>query len=104
ELERTVVLCAGEFGRTPKLNPFEGRDHWPNGFSIALAGGGIRGGRVVGATDPAGIKDPVEAKTVADLHATVLKAVGLDPRRENVSPVGRPIALSEGSPIEALLA
>ena len=103
QLERTVVLCAGEFGRSPRINKLEGRDHWPNGFSIALAGGGIAGGRVIGATDPQGIKDPVDRTEIADLHATVLQAVGLDPARENVSPLGRPIALSQGRPIEALL-
>ena len=57
-LDQTVVLCGGEFGRTPKINLAGGRDHWPNGFSLALAGGGIAGGRVVGETDPEGIKDP----------------------------------------------
>jgi uncharacterized protein (DUF1501 family) len=103
QLERTVVVCAGEFGRTPKINPFEGRDHWPVGFSIAIAGGGIRGGRIVGATDPEGIKQPVDPTNVADLHATVLRAVGLDPAKQNASPIGRPIALSQGTPIEALL-
>jgi hypothetical protein len=103
QLDHTVVLCAGEFGRTPKINPFEGRDHWPGGFSIALAGGGIRGGRVIGATDPDGIKAPVAPTEVADVHATVLKAVGLYPAKENVSPIGRPIALSQGRPIDALL-
>jgi hypothetical protein len=102
-LERTVVLCAGEFGRTPKINPLGGRDHWPNGFSLAIAGGGIRGGRVVGATDPEGIKGPVDPTTIADIHATILSAVGLDPVKENVSPVGRPIKLSEGRPVAALL-
>ncbi len=51
-LDRTVVLCGGEFGRTPKLNPFEGRDHWPHGFTVAMAGGGIQAGRVIGSTDP----------------------------------------------------
>jgi uncharacterized protein (DUF1501 family) len=102
QLERTVVLCAGEFGRTPKINPFDGRDHWPGGFSVALAGGGIQGGRVIGATDPEGIKEPVEPTAIADLHASVLKAVGLDPAKENVSPIGRPIALCEGHPIESL--
>jgi hypothetical protein len=103
QLDRTVVLCAGEFGRSPRINPLEGREHWPNGFSVALAGGGIAGGRVVGATDPEGKNDPVDRTEVADLHATVLKAVGLDPARENISPIGRPIALSQGHPIEALL-
>jgi hypothetical protein len=63
----------------------------------------MRGGRVVGATHPQGIKEPVDATPVADLHATVLKAVGLDPTRENPSPIGRPISLSQGRPIEALL-
>jgi uncharacterized protein (DUF1501 family) len=104
QLDRTVILCAGEFGRTPKINPFEGRDHWPNGFSVALAGGAIQGGRVIGATDPEGIKEPVDRTPIADLHATVLKAVGLDPTRENLSPIGRPITLSEGRPIAALFA
>jgi hypothetical protein len=71
---------------------------------VALAGGGIRGGRVVGATDPEGKEDPAQPTPVADIHATVLAAVGLDPRTENISPVGRPIHLSEGRPIPALLA
>jgi uncharacterized protein (DUF1501 family) len=102
QLERTVVLCAGEFGRTPKINPFDGRDHWPTGFSVALAGGGIRGGRVIGETDPDGTKDPVDPTPIADLHATILKAVGLDAAKENISPIGRPIALGEGRPIERL--
>jgi uncharacterized protein (DUF1501 family) len=103
QLERTLVVCAGEFGRSPMLNAFEGRDHWPVGFSIAIAGGGVRGGRVIGATDPEGIKEPVDPTNIADLHATVLRAVGLDPAKENVSPVGRPITLSQGKPLEALL-
>ena len=61
-LDKTVVLCAGEFGRTPSVNPAGGRDHWPNGFSLALAGGGIRGGTVVGATDPEGKADPTDSR------------------------------------------
>jgi len=102
-LDRTVVLCTGEFGRTPKVNLAGGRDHWPNGFSLAIAGGGIRGGQVVGATDPDGVKAPSNPTPVADIHATVLKAVGLEPHKENLSPVGRPIALSQGRSIRALL-
>ena len=103
-LDRTVVLCGGEFGRTPKLNPLGGRDHWPLGYSLALAGGGLRGGLAVGATDPAGVKEPARPATVADVHATILAALGLDPTRENVSPIGRPIKLSAGTPIGELLA
>lgn len=101
-LSRTVVLCTGEFGRTPKVNPAGGRDHWPKGFSVALAGGGLRGGQIVGATDPEGTKDPVEPVRVPDVHATVLTALGLDPLKENISPVKRPIKLSEGQMISAL--
>jgi uncharacterized protein (DUF1501 family) len=102
-LDKTVVLCTGEFGRTPKVNLAGGRDHWPNGFSLAIAGGGIQGGRVIGATDPEGLKDPVDPLSIADVHATVFAALGLDPRKENVSPVGRPIQLSQGKPIRTLL-
>ena len=103
-LDQTVVLCMGEFGRTPKINPFGGRDHWPTGFSLALAGGGLRGGQAIGQTDPEGTKDPVAPTTVEDVHATVLTALGLDPAKENIAPVTtRPIKLSAGKPIRALL-
>jgi hypothetical protein len=102
-LRKTVVLCMGEFGRTPKINPAAGRDHWINGFSLAIAGGGIQGGRVVGATDPEWIKDPVDRASIADIHATVLTALGLDPLKENISPAKRPIHLSQGQAIRALL-
>ncbi len=103
-LDSTIVLCGGEFGRTPKVNPLEGRDHWPHGFSVALAGGGIRGGRVLGGTDPLGEKrDPKDPVAVQDLHATIQHALGLDPRKEIRTPVGRPIALSDGRVIEGLL-
>jgi uncharacterized protein (DUF1501 family) len=103
-LERTVVVCMGEFGRTPAINPAGGRDHWINGFSIALAGGGIHGGRVLGATDPKGLADPEDAVPVANIHATILAAVGLDPVQENITPQKRPIHLSQGQAIEKLLA
>jgi uncharacterized protein (DUF1501 family) len=104
-LDRTIVLCCGEFGRTPKINFGAGRDHWPNGFSLALAGGGLRGGVPIGATDPEGIKDPVRPTTIEDVHATVLAALGLNPAKENVAPAtSRPIKLSAGRPIRELLA
>ena len=104
-LDRTVVLCCGEFGRTPKINPFGGRDHWPTGFSLALAGGGLRGGQVLGATDPEGTKNLVNPTTVEDVHATVLKALGIDSSKENIAPLtGRPVKLSAGKPIPELLA
>lgn len=103
-LSRTVVLCLGEFGRTPSVNLAGGRDHWPNGFSMALAGGGLAGGRVVGETDPDAKRDPVRPCTIADVHATVLTALGINPRKELQAPVGRPVKLCEGQVIPELLA
>jgi Protein of unknown function (DUF1501) len=102
-LHKTVVLCMGEFGRTPKINRAGGRDHWPTGFSVAIAGGSIQGGRVIGATDPEGSAMPVDPVPVADIHATVLAAVGIDPNRTYRSPIGRTVPFSEGKPIRSLL-
>jgi len=102
--ESTVVLCGGEFGRTPKLNPLEGRDHWPWGFSVAIAGGGFRRGHVHGSTDLEGeSKEPSEPVTVQDLHATVLHSLGIRPEKEIKTPIGRPMALSDGQVIAGLL-
>jgi hypothetical protein len=101
--DRTVVVCAGEFGRTPVVNRLGGRDHWPNGFSVVLAGGGLRGGVVIGATDPAGRADPTDPVRVADIHATVLTAVGIEPGKVMTSPIGRTVLLSDGQPLERLL-
>mgnify|MGYP000911940388 CR=1 FL=1 len=104
-LESTIVLCGGEFGRTPQLNVGLGRDHWPNGFSMALAGGGLRGGFALGETDPEGKKGPDKPINVEDIHATVLKALGINPLKENIAPItGRPIKLSTGTAIRELLA
>jgi uncharacterized protein (DUF1501 family) len=102
-LDKTVVLCTGEFGRTPKINPAGGRDHWTNGFSLALAGGGIRGGLAIGATDPEGHGDPVERTSVADIHATILTALGVDLAKEVITPVKRPIKFTQGQPLAKLL-
>ncbi len=103
-LDQTVVLCGGEFGRTPKLNGLDGRDHWPHGFSLALAGGGIQGGRVVGKTDPSGEKqEPERPVPVADIHATIQTVLGIDPEYEVMTPANRPLALSEGNLIRELL-
>jgi hypothetical protein len=103
-LGHTLVICAGEFGRTPRLNPAGGRDHWPTGFSVALAGCGIRGGAVVGATDPEGKQNaPVNPVTVGDLYATVLTAVGVEHDKIKQTKIGRTVPYSEGRPVEALL-
>ncbi len=102
-LKDTVVLCVGEFGRTPQLNALGGRDHWPHNFTAALAGGGIKGGTVVGESDPAGGKEPKDRRAAEDLHATVLKALGIDCEKTFRSPIGRTFARSEGKPIDAIL-
>ncbi len=104
-LDRTLVVCAGEFGRTPHVTPAtEGREHWPHGFSVAIAGGPVQGGTVIGATDPEGARIPyAEGTPIEDLHATILHAFGMDPETMLESPDGRPIRLSEGKPILGLL-
>lgn len=102
-LDSTLVVWAGEFGRTPQINALDGRDHWPHAFSVALAGGRLRRGAVIGETDPAGgreVKDPVE---LGDLHATILSALGIDPAKELYSPFGQPVKLAEGKPLAKLL-
>jgi hypothetical protein len=103
-LDKTLVVCMGEFGRTPKINQNTGRDHYPRAWSAMLAGGGIQGGRVIGATDKDGVEVKERPVTVPDLFATIYSAVGVDPRKKNVSPLGRPIALSDnGVPVKELL-
>jgi uncharacterized protein (DUF1501 family) len=77
-LDSTLVFWGGEFGRTPGAQNRDGRDHHPYGFSIWLAGGGIKGGQAHGATDDFGYHARVERTSVADLHATMLHQLGLD--------------------------
>ena len=103
-LDKTLVLVAGEFGRTPAINPAGGRDHWPTGFSVALAGGSIRGGQVIGETDSEGKPEPKDPVSVGDLFATMLTAVGINPGKLNQTPIGRTVAFSDkGKPIAKLL-
>ena len=104
-LAETIVICAGEFGRTPKINGLGGRDHWPKGFSVALAGGGFRGGHVHGATDPEGVKEePKDPVKVADLHTTVMHLLGIDHKKKYKNlPFDRFGTLSEGDVIKGLL-
>jgi hypothetical protein len=102
-LRKTLVMCLGEFGRTPTINAAGGRDHWPTGFSVALAGGGIRGGQVIGETDPEGSPNPASPIQVGDLHATVLTALGIRPSTVHQTPIGRTVRFAEGKAIAALL-
>ncbi|HSI12910.1 MAG TPA: DUF1501 domain-containing protein [Chthoniobacter sp.] len=102
-LETTLVVWMGEFGRTPKINVDAGRDHWPGCYSVLLAGGGIRGGQVIGASDSIGAFPKDRPTTPAEIHATMYAALGYDVRGITYqSSDGRPIALTEGSPINEL--
>ena len=87
-----------------KINGADGRDHWPHGFSCLLGGGDLRSGVLLGATDPAGEREtPADPIPVPDLHATVLKGLGIDPSHQVDTSIGRPIRYSDGTPIDRLL-
>lgn len=102
-LASTLVVWMGEFGRTPRINGNTGRDHYPAAFSAALAGCGIRGGRVVGSTNSAGTSIASRPVSVADLFCTFCQCLNINPRKENVTPQGRPIKIVDGgSPIQEL--
>jgi uncharacterized protein (DUF1501 family) len=95
-LDKTLVIWMGEFGRTPRINPRAGRDHYPRAFSAVLAGGGVRGGRVIGRTDAGGGEVEDRPVTASDLFCTFYKSLGVDPAKENMSPIGRPIKIVDG--------
>jgi uncharacterized protein (DUF1501 family) len=98
-LERTLVIWMGEFGRTPQINARGGRDHYPRAFNVVLAGGGIRGGQVIGETDAGGQAVTEQPVTVSDLFRTTYTALGIDPDFENLSRIGRPIKLVDGGKV-----
>ena len=94
-LDKTLVLWLGEFGRTPKINDNDGRDHFPNGWSAVLAGGGIRGGQAIGATNADGTDVVDRPVSVPDLFASLCFALGIDHNSQNYSRAGRPIRVVE---------
>ncbi len=103
--EQTLLVWMGEFGRTPGINGFNGRDHFPNAWTAALAGGGIHGGQVIGKTSRDGTSIEERPVTVPDLLATVCQVLGIDPHRQNLANTGRPIELVDKSarPVDELL-
>ncbi|OWK40550.1 DUF1501 domain-containing protein [Fimbriiglobus ruber] len=105
-LDTTTVVWMGEFGRTPGINPRQGRDHYPNAWSVVLGGGGIVGGQSVGKTGKDGMAVEDRPVAVPDLLATVCLALGIDPRKQNLSNVNRPIRIADQSakPIKEVLA
>jgi hypothetical protein len=103
-LEYTTVFVTGEFGRTPKINPRAGRDHWPRSMCCLLAGGGIQGGRVIGESDAKGEGPKDTPITPDDVAATFYQSLGIDPRKEYRTPTGRPVMIvRNGSPLKEVL-
>jgi hypothetical protein len=105
-LDSTLIAWMGEFGRTPKINQSGGRDHYPQAWTTVLAGGGIRGGQVVGRTSSDGMEVQDRPVSVPDLLATVCRALGIDHLKTNMSDVGRPIRIvdKDAQPIEEIVA
>lgn len=102
-LESTLVVAIGEFGRTPRINAIGGRDHWGSVFSFALAGAGIRGGMVYGASDKHGAFPARDRVDPGHLWATILHLVGIDPRGEYLDRESRPHRLTRGEPIHEIV-
>jgi hypothetical protein len=104
-LDSTLIVWMGEFGRTPKINGNQGRDHFPNAWSTVLAGGGIKGGQAYGKTSTDGTKVETRPTNVNDLLATICVALGIDPLKQNNSNVGRPIRIADKAavPIKEIL-
>jgi hypothetical protein len=102
-LDETLVVCMAEFGRTPKLDRNGGRGHWGGVFSVALAGGGIRGGQVYGSSDRMGAYPRDGRVSPEDLVATIFHCLGYAPETEFIDPLGRPHTLSRGRVLHAIL-
>jgi uncharacterized protein (DUF1501 family) len=102
-LDETIVIFATEFGRTPGSQGSDGRDHHPFAFSVWMAGGGIKGGHVHGSTDELGFHAVEHRHYVTDIHATILKQLGLDSHKLDV-PGRKRLAIDHGTPIDDIIA
>jgi len=104
-LQKTLIVMLSEFGRTPDVNEDAGRDHWSEVFSCFVAGGGISGGKVVGSSDVDGYSPGDNPVKVSDLHATFCRSLGIDPNKEVMTPLQRPMKLVDnGNPVSDLFA
>lgn len=104
-LDSTLVMVTSEFGRTPKINPTSGRDHWPRVFSVMLAGGGVKRGYVHGSSDALGGEVDTDGVSVEDLATTIYKQIGITGDKELMAPGGRPIEIVDGGNVlESILA
>ena len=101
-LNKTMVVNAGEFGRTPVINNQAGRDHWPNVYSTVVAGGGITGGQVIGSSDWKGGEVASNPISPADLLATIWNHLGISPATEIRDRLNRPFTISNGTIIRNL--
>jgi uncharacterized protein (DUF1501 family) len=104
-LESTLIVWMGEFGRTPAINFSTGRDHFPNAWTAVLGGGPVAGGQTYGLTSGDGFEVLDKPVQVPDLLATICQALGIDPMKQNMSNIGRPIRLvdPEAAPINEVL-
>jgi hypothetical protein len=103
-LDDTLVLWMGEFGRTPRINKLAGRDHWPQCYSVLLAGGGIKRGYVHGASDKIGAYPDLGVTRIEDISATFYELLGIDPETEIRDKLNRPFPISKGKPIAEIIA
>lgn len=99
QLDKTLVVWMGEFGRTPKINPRTGRDHYPRCFNALMAGGGVKGGRVIGSSTKDGTAVADRPVSVPDLFSTICHSLQIDPSKENMSPLGRPMKIVDGGEV-----
>ena len=103
-LQDTLVVWMGEFGRTPKINKTAGRDHWPKAQSVVFAGGGSRGGQVIGKSDATGSMPAERPVTPEDMAATIYTLLGIDTQKTYTTNTGRPIKIAEkGQVIKELI-
>ena len=98
-LDSTLVICTGEFGRTPRINPNSGRDHYPRAFTSVLAGGGVKGGQVIGSTDAGGDAIQDRPVSVNDFLRTICHSLGIDANKQNMTSIGRPISIVDGGQV-----
>jgi uncharacterized protein (DUF1501 family) len=101
-LDETLIVTVGEFGRTPRINPNQGREHWGPCYSAMLAGGGVRGGQVYGASDAIGAFPRDNPVSPEDLLATIYHAMGVQPDAELTDREGRPVRICDGRPVLGL--
>jgi hypothetical protein len=102
-LKKTLIVMLSEFGRTPKINTTMGRDHHPTVFSCMFAGGGVKGGQVIGSSDADGFAPKDRPVKVSHLHASICHALGIDPNKEVMTPLQRPMKLVDnGKPVDEL--